>query len=102
MNWEAMKDMNILRQTYQGHKRLDFDMMRGSFTEEIERFAKTKTADVLAILSHKRNLIQRWLETSSAQKIARKVDLPLLVIKDNAYELDDDLSNWLQFTNSFA
>lgn len=96
----VMKNMSTLRSTYKSKRRLRFDMARGQFEKEIGRFAKAKKADILTMMSHKTNFINRIINGSSVKNIALNVELPILVIKDNAFELDNEAWEWLEILNS--
>ncbi len=97
-----LKNMSILKENYKGQKRILFDMSQGDFQEKIESFAKSKKADLIAMMSHKRNFISRLIENSSVKGVARRTNIPLLVIKDNAFEVDNDVAEWLRIANSIA
>lgn len=99
---QHLRNMKILSDTFQGEKSILFDIRKGDFREDIEGFAKSKSADILAMMSHKRNFIARLMETSAVKGVARRTHIPLLVIKDNAYELNSDIESWMQFINSIA
>jgi nucleotide-binding universal stress UspA family protein len=81
----VLKNMSILKETYLGQKRIMFDITQGDFQEKIESFAKSKQADLVAMMSHKRNFISRLVENSAVKGIARDINIPLLVIKDNDF-----------------
>ena len=85
----VMKNMNILKTTYKGKHWVDFDMEYGKFKEEIEGFAKVKKADIIVMMSHKTNIINRVLVPDSVKDIALTINTPILVIKDNAFEVDN-------------
>lgn len=98
----AMKNLHILQETYKGQKMLRFEAMHGDFHEEIETFANSQQADVVAMMSHKRSFISRLLERSGVNGIARHTHIPLLVIKDNAFEWHNDTLAWVELANSIA
>lgn len=100
--WKGIKNMNILKAMYKRHKRILFDMKSGDFQQEIEQFAKIKRADIIAMISHKRSFISRLIDKSDVNEVARRTQIPLLVIKDNAYEIDGDLAAWVELTNAIA
>ena len=97
----ALKNMNILKAVYKNHKRILFDMMHGDFQEEIAGFAKKKQADIVAMISHKRNFIERLIAKSEVKGVARHIHIPLLVIKDNAYEMDNP-PEWLEIVSTLG
>ena len=70
--------------------------------EKFVSFAKSKKADIVAMLSHKRNFISRIVESSSMKGVAKRISIPLLVIKDNAFEVDDSAWEWVEIANSIA
>lgn len=80
------KDMMILRETFKRGKTIDFDLRYGDFRQEIEQYAKSKQADIVAMISHKRNLLSRLVDTGAVEGVAKRIHLPLLVIKEDAYE----------------
>lgn len=96
------KNMNTLKQTYTGRNLLKFDMVKGDFQDQIERFAKAKKADIVAMMSHKRSFIARLIEKSAVKGIARRISIPVLVMKDNAYELNEGVAEWITLANSIA
>jgi len=98
----AAKNMNILSETYKGNKQIQFDIKQGRFEEEIEGFANSKGADVLAMISHKRHFLTRIVDRSAVDGLAKQISIPLLVIKDNAYEWDNKIEGWLQIINAIA
>lgn len=98
----VMKRMNILKTTYKGKANLYFDLVEGDFRTEIEKFAIKKKADIVAMMAHKGNLISRMMNNSSVDGIARRISLPLLVLKDDAYESEKDLEEWLEVVKSIA
>ena len=98
-----MTKMSILSETYKRHKNIYFDMRHGDFPEEIELFAKSKKADVVAMIAHKQSYFSRLLlEKSTVKGLASRIKLPLLVIKDNAYEIDYDMITWAGIFNTIA
>ncbi len=98
----AAKNMNILSETYKGQKQIHFDIKQGRFEDEIESFANSKRADVLAMISHKRHFLTRLVDRSAVDGVAKQISIPLLVIKDNAYEWDNKIEGWLQIINAIA
>lgn len=98
----ALKNMQILKTVYRRHKQILFDMRSGDFQEGIEKFAKSKRADMIAMISHKRNLLSRLTKKSDVKDIVRNVQVPILVIKDNAYQIDSTFSELLGIANSIA
>lgn len=97
----ALINMNILSETYKNQDMIAFDMAAGDFQKEIEGFAKRKRADIVAMMAHKRNFISRLVEGSSVKDVARRIHIPLLVVKDNAYEWEGS-AEWLNIVNSIA
>jgi nucleotide-binding universal stress UspA family protein len=99
----AITRMSILSETYKRHKNIHFDMRHGDFPEEIERFAKSKRADIVAMIAHKQNYFSRLImEKNVVKGIAKRIQIPLLIIKENAYEIDNDLLSWAGLLNTFA
>lgn len=98
----ALKKMMVIRETLKSNKMIRYDLRHGDFVSNIEKFARSKQADIVAMMSHKRNLIEQIIETSTVKGVAKRINIPLLVIKDNAFEIDEDAWNWIQIANSIA
>ena len=81
---------------------MDFDLRHGHFREEVEKIAESKKADIVAMISHKRNFISRILDSSEVEGMAKRIHLPLLVIKEDAYQLDDRAWQWLEVVKGIA
>ena len=79
-----------------------FDMKRGNFLKDMQPFAKAKQGDLLALMIHKRNLLSRWWNPGEIKEITRRIELPLLVIKDNAYEREEVVADWVGWLNGLA
>lgn len=100
--FKVMKNITLLKETFKSFKSIDFNLRNGEFREEAEKFAKNKKADVVAMISHKRNLLARILDTNPVEGIAKRIDIPLLVIKDDAYEVDQKGWAWVEMAQSWA
>lgn len=98
----ALRKMMVIRETFKNDPMVECDIRRGDFVQGIEKFARSKKADVVAMLSHKRNFIARITENSTVQGVAKRINLPLLVIKDNAFEIDESTWDWVEIVNSIA
>lgn len=98
----ALKKMMVIRETFKDDPMVEGDIRLGDFVNGIEKFAKSKKADIVAMLSHKRNFISRIVESSSMKGVAKRISIPLLVIKDNAFEVDDSAWEWVEIANSIA
>ena len=81
---------------------VDFDLRYGELREEVEKFAKSKDADLVAMISHKRNFLSRVLDINPIEGIAKEIDIPLLVIKNDAYQIDQKGWEWVELARSFA
>lgn len=101
-NLDILKKMMIMKETFKMDPTIDFDLRFGHFRTEIEKFAMGKKADIVAMISDKHNFISRLLDDSSLEAIATEIDLPLLVIKENAYEFDEAALQWVEFLKSIA
>lgn len=101
-NMEVLKKLLILKETFKTDKTIDFDLRYGHFRTEIEQFALGKNADIVAMISHKHNFIFRLLDESAVEEIAQQINLPLLVIKEDAYEFDETAWQWVEFLKSIA
>ena len=99
---QVVKHMNILSKTYSAYKKLHFDMQLGVFEEDFEAFAKSKQADVIAMVTHKRHFLSRLINKKAVKGINQHLSIPLLLIKDNAYEWDNNMEGWVQMVNAIA
>ena len=99
---EILKNMMILKETFKQDKSIDFDLRHGELRAEAEKFAKSKKADVVAMISHKRNFISRVLDAGAVEGMAKGIHLPLLVIKDDAYQLNERAWQWLEVIKGIA
>lgn len=98
----VQKNMTILKGAYRGQQDMHFDIVAGEFASETERFARAKKADIVAIMSHKRNFIFRLLERSAVKGITKNIQMPLLVLKDNTTKLSEDNETVLEYVYSIV
>ncbi len=101
-NMSVLRKMMILKETFKKDQTIDFDLRYGYFRTEIEQFALGKKADIVAMISHKHNFIFRLLDDSAVEEIAQQIDLPLLVIKEDAYKFDEATLQWGEFLKSIT
>ncbi|MFK7810662.1 MAG: universal stress protein [Saprospiraceae bacterium] len=99
---KAIKNMNVLRKTYKSFKTLGFDMVYGQLKKEVEKYSKEIEADIVVMMTHKRSLVARVIEPGVVNGIASRIHIPVLVMKDNTYEMDAQLEGWLDLVNSIA
>ncbi len=79
---DVVKDkMSVLRGAYFDNPRLHFDVRKGRFQEVIDEYLDEKDAGALVMLSHRRRFLERVFIPSKTVKMARKINLPLLVFK---------------------
>ena len=52
------------------------------FEEIIDFLTTEKEMDLLVMLSHKRNFKTRFMEPSTASKVTRKMNIPVLILKE--------------------
>jgi nucleotide-binding universal stress UspA family protein len=95
-----LKKMMILKKTFSEEKTIDFDLRYGHFRKEIEKFALGKKADLVAMIAHKNNFISRLLDSGTLKDLAQQIRLPLLVIKEDSYQLSEADEEWLKFLTS--
>jgi nucleotide-binding universal stress UspA family protein len=97
-----LRKLMIIKETFKKDQNIDFDLRYGHFRTEIEQFALGKKADIVTMISHKQNFISRLLDSNALEEIAQQIDLPLLVIKEDAYEFDEAAWEWVEFLKSIA
>ncbi len=79
---QVVKDkMSVLSGAYFDNPRLHFDLLKGKFQEVIDDYLEEKAAGALVMLSHRRRFLERVFLPSKTIKMARKLNLPLLVYK---------------------
>ena len=100
--YDTAKNMKIIKDTYAGKERLSFAMAEGDLRKEIHRYAHNANADILAMMTHKRNFVTRMLKSNIVTDIALRVKMPMLIIKDNAYEWDTEVDEWVRIMNAIA
>lgn len=81
----AKNNMNILEEGFGSHQFTQFDIVQGNLITAINEYVAEEQVEMIAMLSRKRNLIQRMIEGSNAQRLAKQVDVPLLVLKGAAF-----------------
>lgn len=78
-----------LQSIFKGNRRLneliDFKLSVGNFKEKIEDLSKELEMDLIVMLSHKRNFKTRYLMPSTASKVARTMDIPVLILKESYF-----------------
>lgn len=98
----ARKNMVILSGAYKGQETINFEVISGDFKKVINGYSKSKKADIIAMMSHKRNFMARLIESSAVKGVARNISTPLLVIKDNSTKLDEEMEEVLEFAYSIV
>jgi nucleotide-binding universal stress UspA family protein len=98
----VLKNIMLLKETFKHHRRINFDLRYGPLREEVEKYARSKKADVVAMMSHKRDFLSRVLDLSPVEGIARRINIPLLVIKNDAYQINQKGWEWVELARSFA
>lgn len=96
----AKKNMALLSDVYEEERMVGFELKSGVLKKVIDDYAKSKKADIIATMSHKRNFFNRLLKSNRVKDIARNTSIPLLVIKDNSTKLDDEKEEVLEFAYS--
>ena len=84
---KAGVNMQLLKETFKDKIFHQFDILEGELTKEINDYLNEENAGLLVMLSRKRGVWANILNGGRTKEIARKIDLPLLVFKENAYEI---------------
>lgn len=80
---QAVKRMEALEEAYRNHGRLVFQILESDDVEKaIEEYVQREQADLLAMTTHKRSVIEQLLAGSTSRNIAKKTKTPLLVFKE--------------------
>ncbi len=98
----VLRNMEILSETYKSNKNILVDSVEGNFREEIEKFARRKKADIVVMMMRKNNFITKWINSSSVKGVARNINIPLLVIKDDVPKRESEILQWLELFKSIA
>lgn len=99
---KLLKNLSIMKMTFSRHKHITFGMMKGEMEDVIEKFAENKKADIVVMMMNKGNFISNLISNSKVKNVARHIPIPLLVIKDNAFELEKGIAEWIEVLNSIA
>ena len=91
--------MKILKETYHNQEWLRFKLMEGKLKLQIDQFAKSVRADLVAMIAHKKSILIPLLEQNRIKKIVSESAFPLLVFKDNAYEMERWSIDWQDYMN---
>jgi nucleotide-binding universal stress UspA family protein len=83
---DAVVKMRMLQDAFQSPAFSDFDTVKGNLTEQTNQYLHEKNIGIVAMLSRKRDLLQRLVEGSRTKQLAKKTDCPILVFKENAYQ----------------
>lgn len=81
----AIENMSILEEGFGDNIITEFKVMLGDLVNATNEYIATENIEMLAMLSRKRNLIQRITEGSNAHRMAKKIAVPLLVLKGAAF-----------------
>lgn len=100
--YTTAKNMKIIKDTFAGREDLSFAMAEGDLRKEIHLYTQNTNADILAMMTHKRNFVTRMLKSNVVTDIALRIKIPMLIIKDNAYEWDTEMDEWVRIVNAIA
>jgi len=68
------------------YKKTNFEVIEGNdLLEGMEKYAKEKEADVLAMVTHKRNFFKKFFSSSHAKQLSYKSTLPILGIQAHLF-----------------
>jgi nucleotide-binding universal stress UspA family protein len=82
----AKINLAALQEVYDEEINTSFQLLVGSVREELEAYIENQGIDLLAMITHKRDFMGRLLDISVTKNVARHVHIPMLVMKDNAYQ----------------
>ena len=83
---DAAVNMGMLKKTFASEAITNFEILNGSVVESSNDYLDKNNIGIVAMLSRKRDFIQRLLEESKAKKMAKTLERPILVFKENAYK----------------
>jgi nucleotide-binding universal stress UspA family protein len=82
----AKINLAALQEVYGKEKDISFQLTIGVVREEVEKYIGDNDIDLLAMITHRRDFMGRLLDISVTKNVARHVNIPMLVMKDNAYQ----------------
>ncbi len=82
----ARINMNMLKKALTSKVFNEFDVLNGQLVNAINNYLKEENAGMLVMLSRKRGMWEKIMDRGRTKEVARKIRLPLLVFKENAYE----------------
>lgn len=82
---DAMANMDILEAGFRNACINKFEVIKGHLTTDTNRYLEEENIEMVAMLSRKRNLLQRIIEGSNAHEMAKQVSVPLLVLKGDVF-----------------
>ncbi len=83
---DAAVNMGMLKETFASDAITEFEILNGSVVESSNEYLDENNIGIVAMLSRKRDFIQRLLEGSKTKKMAKTLERPILVFKENAYK----------------
>ena len=96
---KAEKNMKILKETYHNQEWLRFKMMEGKLQQQIDQFATSVRADLVAMIAYKKSIFFPLLKQNRIKKIVSASAFPLLIFKDNTYETEHWTVDWQGYEN---
>ena len=79
-------NMKMLEDCYKAEQFAGFEVAQGDFMEKTNNYIVEQNIGIIATLSRKRGFWQRIVEGSHTRKMAKKISIPILVFKENAYK----------------
>lgn len=83
---DADVNMGMLKDCYSSELFGAFEVLQGDFLSRTNQYVKAQNIGIIAMLSRKRSFLQRIIEGSNARKMAKRIRVPLLIFKENAYK----------------
>ncbi len=81
----AKANMAILEAGFKNARITDFEVVKGQLVTDTAAYLEKENIEMVAMLSRKRNLLQRIVEGSNAQQMAKQTSVPLLVLKGDVF-----------------
>lgn len=83
---DADVNMGMLKDCYNSEQFAAFEVLEGDFLPRTNQYVEEHNIGILAMLSRKRSFLQRIIEGSNARRMAKRIRVPLLIFKENAYK----------------
>ncbi len=83
---DAAVNMSMLGDAFKSPQMPKFEVLKGDLVEKMNQYMNEENIGIVAMLSRKRGFVESMLESSKTKKVAKIIERPILVFKENAYK----------------